>query len=67
MSAAVAASSTTAIPAYAKERRKYCGKTSIAASETATVRAEKSTVRPAVRRVVRTAVYASAPVASSSR
>jgi hypothetical protein len=55
------------MPAYAKDRRKYCGKSSIAASETATVSAEKRTVRPAVRRVVPTAVNGSAPADSSSR
>lgn len=55
------------MPAYAKDRRKYCGKSIMAASDTATVRAENSTVRPAVRSVVPTAVSGSAPVDSSSR
>lgn len=39
----------------------------MAASEAATVSAEKSTVRPAVRSVVATAGSFSAPWASSSR
>lgn len=61
------AAASTASPAYANERRKYSGKTSSAASASATVRPEYSTVRPAVRTVVVTAAAVSAPPASSSR
>ena len=49
------ARAVVAMPAYAKERRKYCGNTSSAERDTATVRPEKITVRPAVRTLLTTA------------
>lgn len=55
------------MPAYANDRGKYCSKTNIDASDTATVSAEKRTVRPAVRSVVATAAWGPAPAAGSSR
>ena len=61
------ASSTTAMPAKANDRRKYSGKTSRAASDTATVKALKATVRPAVSTVRTTAACGSRPLRSSSR
>ncbi len=61
------ASSTTAMPASANDRRKNSGNTSSAASETATVNALKATVRPAVSTVRMTAAWGSSPRRSSSR
>ena len=45
---AVAASATTATPAYPSDFRKYIGNIVIVAIASDTVSAEKSTVRPAV-------------------
>ena len=55
------ASATTAIPAYANDRRKNSGKMSSAPKEMATVRALNSTVRPAVRMVRTTASSGAIP------
>ena len=57
----------TLAPAIPIERAKPSGKTVSVASATATVAAEKATVRPAVAIVARTAARGSAPPASSSR
>ena len=58
---------TTLTPAMAKVRRKYCGKKLSASMTTATVSAEKNTVRPAVITVVKTESSTLLPVARSSR
>ncbi len=65
--AASAASATTAMPAYANDRRKYSGNTSSAASETPTVSALNSTVRPAVSTDRTTASCIESPFRTSSR
>ena len=66
-SEATAASSAVAIDAYAIESKMVNGKTSSAPSATATVTAEKTTVRPEVRSMVRIAAGMSWPRRSSSR
>ncbi len=58
---------TTAMPANANERRKYCGKTSRLHSATATVAALNRMVRPAVRIVAPIAVVRSGVRTRSSR
>ena len=65
--AATAASATTAMPAYAKDRMKTVGKISSAAREAATVTALKATVRPAVTTIRTTASSCARPPARSSR
>lgn len=71
LSAATIATSTAAMPPKPMERRNICGNNSSPASEIATVRPEKQTVRPAVA-MVRTSASstrwgAGGRAASSSR
>ena len=66
-SATPAPISDTSIPPMPIERRKLCGKTSSEASAAATVTALKSTVRPAVRSVSRSAFEPGPWTAISSR
>ena len=66
-SAAVAATSAVTAPARPIEIAKLSGKTVSVASASATVSAEKTTVRPAVVIAVVIAAGTSAPRASSSR
>ena len=66
-SEAIAATTATLAPAMPIDCAKPSGKTVSVASAAATVAAEKTTVRPAVAIVVRTAARGSAPFASSSR
>src|SRR5438094_744183 len=61
--AAVAAKTTTATPAYAKDFRKKIGNNAIATIDNATVTAENSTVRPAVTIVRTRASSGAAPLA----
>ena len=62
-----AAIAATAIPANAKLRRKAWRKTSSADNEIATVAAENTTVRPAVRMERTSASATGQPASSSSR
>ena len=62
VSEATIATSTAAIPPYPMDRRNDCGNTSSDDMAAATVRPEKSTVRPAVRMVV----VSAAPTAAGS-
>ncbi|CAB4751765.1 unannotated protein [freshwater metagenome] len=66
MIAPMTAKATAEIPANAKERRKYCGKKSIDARVTATVRPENTTVRPADETVRMTASSTERPAPVSS-
>jgi len=66
-SAASAAMATTDTAPYANDRRKYIGKTAMVARHSATVAAENTTVRPAVRMVRRNASSGWEPSPISSR
>ncbi len=63
----VAAIAATTRPAYPMERTASSGKNSRPDNATATVTAEKATVRPAERMVAATAGPVAAPAANSSR